>query len=69
MTLDLRGHTLEGSWSSTIAGTTGIVTVAPTADTATVPARNKVSFGLCVVRNTEFKSKVNSQALVKTLLW
>ena len=69
MTLDLRGHTLEGSWSSIIAGTTGIVTVTPTADTTTVPARNKVSFGLCVVRNTEFKSKVNSQVLVKTLLW
>ena len=52
MTIDLRGHTLQNSWNGTIAGTTGIVTVTPTADTTTVRARNKTSFGFCVLRNT-----------------
>src|SRR6185295_20087092 len=44
MTIDLRGHTLQSSWSSTIAGDTEIVTVTPTKEVATVRARNKTSF-------------------------
>jgi hypothetical protein len=69
MTIDLRGHTLENSSSSTIAGTTGIVTVTPTAENTTVRASNKTSFGFCVLRDTVSKSKVNYQVLVRTLLW
>jgi len=69
MTIDLRGHTLQASWSSTIEGTTGIVTVTPAADTTTVRARSKTSFGFCVLRNTVSASKSNSQVLVKTLIW
>ena len=69
MTIDLRGHTLQSSWNGTIAGTTGIVTVTPTAETTMVRARNKTSFGFCVLRNTVSRSKVNYQVLVKTLLW
>jgi hypothetical protein len=50
-------------------GTAGIVTVTPAADTATVRARSKTSFGFCVLRNTVSASKLNSQVLVKTLIW
>jgi hypothetical protein len=69
MTIDLRGHTLQDSWSSAVDGTTGIVTVTPTAETTTIRARNKTSFGLCLRRNTVSPSKANYQVLVKTLLW
>ena len=69
MTIDLRGHTLQNFWNSTIAGSTGIVTVTPTADITTVRALSKTSFGFCVLRNTVSKSKANYQVLVKTLLW
>jgi len=69
MTIDLRGHTLTNSWNSTIAGTTGIVTVTPTTDAATVRARNKTAFGFCVLRNTVSESKMNYQVLVRTLVW
>jgi hypothetical protein len=69
MTIDLRGHTLQNSWSSTIAGTTGIVTVTPTADAKTIRARNKTSFGFCVLRNTTSKTKANYQVVIKTLVW
>jgi len=50
MTIDLRGHTLRSSWNCTVAGAAGIVTVTPTADTKTVRARSKTSFGFCVSR-------------------
>ena len=69
MTIDLRGHTLQNSWNSTIVGTTGIVTVSPSADSRTVRARNKTSFGFCVLRNTMGGSKANYQVMVKALLW
>jgi hypothetical protein len=68
MTIDLHGHTLQSSWSSAIVGSTGIVTVTPTAETRTVRARNKTSFGFCVLRNP-VRSKANDQVLVKALHW
>jgi len=67
-TIDLRGHTLQSSWNCTVAGAAGIVTVTPTADTKTVRARSKTSFGFCVSRST-VKSKANYQVTVKTLQW
>jgi endoglucanase len=69
MTIDLRGHTLQNSWSSAIAGTTGNVTVTPTADTRTVRALSKTSFGFCLLRNTVARSKAHYQVVVKTLQW
>jgi endoglucanase len=69
MTIDLRGHTLQSSWNSTIVGSTGVVTVTPMAETRTVRARNKTSFGLCVLRNSGVSSKANYQVKVKALLW
>jgi len=34
-----------------------------------VRARNKTSFGLCVLRNSGVSSKANYQVKVKALLW
>jgi hypothetical protein len=69
MTIDLRGHTLQSSWSSAIVGSTGIVTVTPTADTKTVRARSKTSFGFCLLRDTVAQSKAHYQVLIRTLQW
>ena len=68
MTIDLRGHTLQSAWNCTIAGVEGIVAVTPTADTTTVRARNKTSFGFCVSRSAT-ESKASYQVMVKTVKW
>ena len=53
MTIDLRGHTLQSFLEQHHRrSTTAIVTVTPTADTATVRARNKTSFGCACCATT-----------------
>ena len=69
MTVDLRGHTLESCWNSANAGTTGIVTITPTADAATVRALSRSSIGLCLRRNTQSKTKSYAQVTIKSLTW
>jgi hypothetical protein len=69
MTIDLRAHTLTSFWNSTIEGSTGVVAVTPTAETRTVRALSKTSFGLCLQRSTLSKAKGYLQILVKSLKW
>lgn len=69
MAIDLRGHTLQRSWNSAIVGSTGIVTVTPAADSRTVRARSKTSFGFCMQRDTKTRTKAQYQVLVKSLKW
>jgi len=69
MTIDLRGHTLESCWNSANAGTTGIVTMTPTADASTVRALSRSSIGLCLRRNTQSKTKSYAQVTIKSLSW
>ena len=69
MTIDLRAHTLTNFWNSTIDGSIGVVTVTPTAETRTVRALSKTSFGFCLRRSTLTKAKGYAPVLVKTLKW
>jgi hypothetical protein len=68
MTVDLRGHTLQSGWNSTIVGTTGVITITPAASTKTVLAGNKNSVGFCATR-TANKDQDHYQVLVKSLTW
>ena len=69
MTIDLRGHTLVNAWNASVAGSAGVVTVTPTADSRTVHARGKAAFGLCLRRDAASLVRAASQVVVKTLLW
>lgn len=63
--LDLRGHTLASFGNCTVNGTTGIVTVKPTAATIKVLSKNKVGFYMAINRAADATSYY--QALVKSV--
>lgn len=67
LTLDLRNYTISNFGQCTINGTTGTVVVIPTADTARIPANNKVSFNLCCNRAAGDAS--SDQVLIKSVKW
>jgi hypothetical protein len=68
MTVDLRGATIGGYWNCTITGTSGVVTITPTADTKLVRAKNTNAIGFNFNRSSNTAQK-NYQVLVKSIAW
>lgn len=66
--IDLRGHTINSFWNCTIEGTSGIVTVKPTADTKLVRALNRNAIGFNFKRMADVDKK-HYQVLVKSIKW